>query len=188
MTAEELLVKRALSGDEKAFEQIVLLYQNTVYSSALYYSRTAEDALDISQEVFLRLWKTRESFRGDASIKTWIATLTKNCAIDLLRERGKRDLLSLSEDDEGKAIDVADDSVDSDPAKSYERKTRIEAVRKAVESLDEPIRETLILREFHGLSYAEIASALKISEGTVKSRISRGRDQVKDFLKRGNFL
>ena len=82
----------------------------------------------------------------------------------------------------------ADDDVAADPVKSFERDERVAAVRRAVDSVEEPLRETLILREFQGLSYAEIAQALGVSEGTVKSRVSRGRERVKEFLKKGNYF
>lgn len=188
MTSEELLIKRAKSGDEQAFADIVRLYEKAVYNSALYIAKSRDDALDISQEVFLKLWRTLPSYRGDASLKTWIATITKTCAIDYVRSRNQKSVASLTVGADEKETDVVDEDISSDPEKSLEQKERIAAVRKAVASLDEPIRQTLILREFHNLSYAEIATVMKISEGTVKSRISRGREQVKEFLKSGNFL
>jgi RNA polymerase sigma-70 factor (ECF subfamily) len=189
MTAEELLVKRAKAGDESAFAEIVRAYEKAVYNSALYLSKNEEDALDISQEVFIKLWRTLGSFRGEASLKTWIARLTRNCAIDYLRSRRQRDTLQPTYDGEGEnGIDVADDDVAADPVKSFERNERVAAVRRAVDSVEEPLRETLILREFQGLSYAEIAQALGVSEGTVKSRVSRGRERVKEFLKMGNYF
>ena len=188
MTSEEMLIKLAKSGDEKAFEQIVKLYEKAVYNSALYIAKSREDALDISQDVFIKLWHTLPSYRGDASLKTWIATITKNCAIDYIRARNQKQTAPLTFGEDEKESDIIDESPSSDPQKSYEQKERAKAVRKAVNSLDEPIRQTLILREFHNLSYAKIAVVLKISEGTVKSRISRGREQIKEFLKSGNFL
>lgn len=188
MTNEEMLIKLAKLGDEQAFEEIVRLYEKSVYNSALYIAKNREDAFDISQEVFLKLWRTLPSYRGDASLKTWVATVTRNCAIDFVRSRNLKQTSSLTCEDDEKEIDVADDDTASNPQKSFEQKERAEAVRKAVKALPEPIREALILREFHGLSYAEISGVLKISEGTVKSRISRGREQIKDFLKNGNFL
>ena len=188
MTSEEMLIKRAKSGDEQAFAEIVKLYEKTVYNSALYISQNREDAFDISQEVFLKLWRALPSYRGDASLKTWIAAITKNSAIDYVRARNQKSAASLTLDGDEKEADIIDQSISSNPQKSLEQKERAEAVRKAVKALDEPIRQTLILREFHNLSYAEIADILKISEGTVKSRISRGREQVKEFLKNGNFL
>ena len=188
MTNEEMLIKLAKKGDTNAFEQIVKLYEKAVYNSALYVTKNREDALDVSQEVFIKLWRSLPTYRGEASLKTWVATITKNCTIDYVRARNQRQSASLTDSESEEQLDVADPDISSDPQKSFERDERARAVRKAVASLDEPIRQTLILREFHGLSYAEIAAALQISEGTVKSRISRGREQVKEFLKIGNFL
>lgn len=188
MTSEEMLINRAKSGDEQAFEKIVKLYEKNVYNSALYIAKNREDAFDISQEVFLKLWRTLPSYRGDASLKTWVATITRTCAIDYIRARNQKQTSSLTYEEDEKEIDVIDEDTASNPEKSFEQKERAAAVRKAVGALPEPIRETLILREFHDLSYAEIANIQKISEGTVKSRISRGREQIKEFLKNGNFL
>ena len=188
MTAEEMLVKRAKAGDDKAFSELVKLYQNAVYNSALYIAKNRDDALDISQEVFLKLWRTLGSFRGDASLKSWIAKITKNCAIDYIRQRNQKSSVPFTVDDDRKEADIPDTDISSDPKASYERKESIAAVRRAVASLPEPIKETIILREFHSLSYAEIAQTLGVSEGTVKSRISRGREQIKNFLKNGNFF
>ena len=187
MTSEEMLIKQAAAGSEQAFSEIVRLYEKAVYNSALYIAKNREDALDISQEVFLKLWRTLPSFRGDASLKTWIAAITRTCAIDYIRERNKKQAFSLS-DEEEKEFDIPDDSPQTNPEKAYEQSQLIQEVRRAVSALPEPLRETLILREFHNLSYAEIAELLKISEGTVKSRISRGREQLKEILKSGNFL
>ena len=189
MILEEMLVKKAKSGDEQAFSAIVKSYEKQVYNSALYIAKNREDALDISQEVFIKLWRTLPSFRGEASLKTWIAKITRTCAIDYVKARNLKTAQPLVyENDDGKDIDVIDDDVSSDPIKSYERKENIAAVRRAIDSLPNPIKETLILRELHDLSYADIATVLGISEGTVKSRISRGREQIKVFLKNGNFL
>lgn len=189
MTSEEMLIKKAKSGDEQAFSAIVKLYEKQVYNSALYIAKNREDAFDISQEVFLKLWRTLPAFRGEASLKTWIAKITRTCAIDYVKARNAKTASSLTyENDEEKDIEVIDDDVSSNPMQSYERKETVAAVRQAVDTLPEPIRETLILREFHDLSYADIAKLLGISEGTVKSRISRGREQIKLFLKNGNFL
>lgn len=188
MTSEEMLIKRAKSGDGQAFAEIVKLYEKNVYNSALYIAKNREDALDISQEVFLKLWRALSSYRGEASLKTWVAMITKNCAIDYIRARNQKQAASLTYESGEKEIDVVDEDISSNPQRSFEQAEKITAVRKAVKNLTEPIRETLILREFHNLSYAEIANIQKISEGTVKSRISRGREQIKEFLKSGNFL
>lgn len=187
MTAEEMLVKRAKSGDDKAFSEIVRLYQNAVYNSALYIAKNRDDALDISQEVFLKLWRTLGAFRGEVSLKFWIAKITRTCAIDYIRQRNQKAALPFITDDDDKETDIPDTDTASDPVASYERKEIMSAVRHAVNSLPEQIKEAVVLREFHDLSYSEIAETLGISEGTVKSRISRGREQIKKFLERGNF-
>lgn len=188
MTSEELLIKRAKNGDENAFAEIVKLYQNAVYNSALYIAKNQEDAFDISQEVFLKLWRTLNGFRGEASLKTWIAKITRNCAIDYVRARNQKSAASLDACEDDKKTDIVDEDPFANPQADYRRKEEAQAVRQAVESLPSPTKEIIVLREFHDLSYGEIAKLLDIPEGTVKSRISRGREQLKEILKRGNFF
>lgn len=188
MTKEKTLIEWAKQGDEDAFAEIVSMYGKAVYNSALYIAKNREDAEDISQEVFVRLWRTLSDYRGDASIKTWIATITKNCAIDYIRNRNKRSAFSLTDEEENREFDVVDEDVSSNPEKSFERDEKVRAVRSAVGKLEGAIKEAVILREFHNMSYAEIADCQGVSEGTVKSRISRGREQIKEILKSGNFL
>lgn len=188
MTSEDLLIKQAKSGDEAAFEKIVKLYEKSVYTSSLYIAKNHADALDISQEVFVKLWRTLPYFRNEASLKTWIATITHTCAVDYIRKRERTQASSLTLEDDEKEIDVIDDDTASDPQKYYERKEQTAAVRKAVKALPEPLKQTLILREFQELSYEEIANVQKLSIGTVKSRINRARAFIKEFLKNENFL
>lgn len=188
MTNEELLVKRAKKGDENAFGEIVALYQKAVYNSALYIAKNAEDALDISQEVFFKLWKTLNGFKGEASLKTWIAKITRTCAIDYVRSRNAKSSLSLTPDDEEKEVEIIDTDTAANPQENYRKKEEAEAVRRAVSSLQSPTKEIIIMREFQNLSYAEIAALLNVPEGTVKSRISRGREQLKEILKEWNFF
>ena len=189
MTGEELLVKRAKSGDDRAFSEIVRTYQGSVYNTALYIAENRDDALDISQEVFLKLWRTLKNFRGESSLKTWIAKITRTCAIDYVRARNQKTTVPLVyEGDEEIPIEIPDEDVSSSPQKSYEREETANEVRRAVNSLPPPIKEAILLREFQGLSYAEIADTMGISEGTVKSRISRGREQIKKILNDRNFF
>lgn len=187
----ERLVRMAEAGNEQAFEQIVKLYESAVYNMALYMTKNREDALDVSQEVFIKLWRSLGSFRGDCSIKSYIMKLTKNASLDLLRRRSRTDNLSLTaENEKGDEVqlDVPDTADESNPEAAYLKKERIRKVREGLMKLDDDQREIIVLRDMEGMSYTDIAHALKISEGTVKSRLHRARSALKKILTEGNYF
>lgn len=189
--AIERLVQMSAEGNEKAFSQLVSIYEDSVFNMAMYITKNREDALDVSQEVFLKLWRTLESFRGECSIKSYLMKLTKNAALDLKRRNSYRQTVSLTmENDEGESsqLDIADTSEDANPQEAYLRRERIEMVRRAISELDEEHRQVIVMREMNGMSYREISDALGINEGTVKSRINRARSALKKILTDGNIF
>lgn len=185
MIDEKWLVSSAKHGNTTAFEEIVKLYQNEVYNSAYFITKNREDALDVSQEVFLKLWRSLSSYREEASLKTYIAKITRNCALDYLRTRTKNEADALYYED-GNTVEIPD--TDSSPSVEYEKEERRRAVRNAISELPSPYKEAIVMREISGLSYDEIAKATLVSVGTVKSRISRGREELKKILKTRNIL
>lgn len=183
MTVDEL-ARAAAGGDEAAFGELVRLHEKKVYGLALRICGDPEDAADAAQEAFLSAWRGLPNFRGEAGFSTWLYRLTSNAAIDLLR-RTRRQQGQVSLDDEERRVDAAD------PAPSPQEQAECTELRRAVleglEQLSEPHRRALILRELEGLHYEEIASALEVDLGTVKSRISRARGALrKILLKDGN--
>lgn len=180
----------AAKGDEAAFSDIVREYEAVIYRYALSLCKNEEDAFDISQEAFLKLWKSLPRFKGDCSPKTWIMHIARNVAIDFLRTKSRERVLPLYTDGkEGElTLEIPDDTADANPALAYEKKERAALVREALRSLPRDLAETLYLREFEGFSYDEIARVLGVRVGTVKSRISRARDGVKEFLEKRNFF
>ena len=189
--AIERLVQMSAEGNEKAFSQLVSIYEDSVFNMAMYITKNREDALDVSQEVFLKLWRTLESFRGECSIKSYLMKLTKNAALDLKRRNSYRQTVSLTmENYEGESsqLDIADTSEDANPQEAYLRRERIEKVRRAISELDEEHRQVIVMREMNGMSYREISDALGINEGTVKSRINRARSALKKILTDGNIF
>ena len=189
--AIERLVQMSAEGNEKAFSQLVSIYEDSVFNMAMYITKNREDALDVSQEVFLKLWRTLESFRGECSIKSYLMKLTKNTALDLKRRNSYRQTVSLTmENDEGESsqLDIADTSEDANPQEAYLRRERVEKVRRAISELDEEHRQVIVMREMNGMSYREISDALGINEGTVKSRINRARSALKKILTDGNIF
>lgn len=183
MTEAELILA-AQRGDDDAFESLVRLYEKRVFALALRMCGNSEDAAEISQEVFLSAWQSLKFFRRESSFSTWLYRLTSNASIDLLRKQ-KRPTLSI--EDEELNIDLPDSS--PTPEEALERSALREEVEKGLQALSPDHRQVLVLREMHQLSYNEIADTLQMDVGTVKSRICRGRKQLrKILLERGNFF
>jgi RNA polymerase sigma-70 factor (ECF subfamily) len=185
------LMKKAACGNEAAFSDIVRHFERIVYNIAMQATKNCEDALDVSQEVFMKLWRTAGSYRGECSVTSWVVRIARNTALDTLRRRSTRQTDSLTiEDEDGdtteRAIPVTEG--DDDPVSSYERKERIAAVRRAISELSDEHKEIVLLRDIQRLSYAEIAELLGIEEGTVKSRIHRARHCLKEKLISWNIL
>lgn len=191
MTREEeyAVIRQVCAGDTDAFEALVTAYQKQVYNLALRTVGNEEDAADMTQEAFLRAYRSLGSFRGDSKFSVWLYRLTTNICIDFLRSRGRRPTVSLTaadEDEEPQELDVADDRFD--PVQSLERAELRRAVQRGLASLPEDYRRILMLRELSGLSYAEIGQVLRLEEGTVKSRLFRARKKLCDFLRKDGNL
>lgn len=190
MTREQeyLIVRQVLEGDTNAFEELVLEYEKKVYNVALRILGNSEDAADMTQEAFIKAYNSLSGFRGDSKFSVWLTRIVSNLCLDFLRSRNRRPTISLSmEDDDGDDVqlDIADTR--QSPELLLERSLTRESVRRGLRSLPEDYREILLLREIQGLSYDEIAAALNIEVGTVKSRIFRGRKKLCDYLiKDGN--
>ena len=185
MTADgELqIINNVLKGDKDAFEDLVLAHQKNVYNLALKLTGNEEDALDISQEAFFKAYIQLESFRGESRFSVWMYRLTYNLCIDFLRKKPKSKEISLSsrdEDDNGGDIEIPDmRELPEDIILSRESQ---KTISESIEELGQTHREILIMREVTGMSYCDIAVTLKISEGTVKSRLSRARKNLAGIL------
>ena len=187
-TQEQRLVDAARQGDEGAFESLVRLYEKRVFALAVRMCGNQEDAAEAAQEAFLAAWQGLRFFRGDSSFSTWLYRLTSNACVDLLRREGRhRAAAGPSLDDEELNCDVPD-AAPSPPEEAERRELRAQ-IEEGLRTLSPEHRQVLVLREMHQLSYDEIADTLDLDVGTVKSRISRGRKQLRNFLLRsGNFL
>ena len=184
MTAEEelRLVKCAAGGDEGAFEKLVIENEKLIYNVALKITGNPDDAEDVAQEAFIKAYRNLGSFRGESRFSGWLYRLCYNAAMDHIRKTRDPNLRSLTNDDGSDAeLDVSDPA--PTPEESAERKETQRIVREAVNQLDDDKREILIMREFSGMSYTNIADALGIEEGTVKSRISRARASLAEILR-----
>lgn len=184
---EQRLVDAAKGGDEAAFEELVRLYEKRVLALTNRMCRNPEDAAEAAQEAFISAWQGLKFFRGDSSFSTWLYRLASNACVDLLRREGRHQTAAgPSLNDEETKIDVPDTA--ATPHEAAEQRELRELIEEGLQSLTPDHRQVLILREMHQLSYDEIAQSLDIDVGTVKSRISRGRKQLRNFLiASGNF-
>ena len=185
MTREEelRLLRRVQSGEAEAFEELVRAHEKTVYNLALRMLGDPQDAEDISQEAFLKAWRSLPEFRGESKFSVWLYRIVSNLCLDRLRRRSRRPESSLTtedEDGEQPQWDVPDESLS--PERLLERKLTREAVQRGLETLPAEQRQILLLREIRGMSYEEIGEALDLEPGTVKSRIFRARKKLVAWL------
>lgn len=179
------LVQRVINGDTEAFSSLVCAYEKQVFNIALRMVGNREDAEDISQESFIKAYNSLSSFRGDSSFSSWLFRIVSNTCLDHLRKQKNRQTLSIStenEDEETEEFDIADESFS--PEEILEKKLTRESIQQGLNELSTEHRAVLVLRELQGLSYDEIAAALNIESGTVKSRIARARKKLCSFLVR----
>jgi RNA polymerase sigma-70 factor (ECF subfamily) len=175
MTREEELeiVVRVRGGDTNAFEALVLEHQKKIYNLALRMLGNEEDALDMTQEAFIRAFNSLDRFRGDSKFSVWLYRLTSNVCIDFIRSRNKRPVSSLTcenTDEEPQELELPDDRFS--PPGHPENKELRDAVYRGLDSLSPNIETSSYLREINGLSYEEIGQILRLEAGTVKSAFS----------------
>jgi RNA polymerase sigma-70 factor (ECF subfamily) len=191
LTVEDELqaIKKVLGGDKSAFEELVLANQKNVYNLALKMTKNEEDALDISQEAFLKAYVQLGSYRGESRFSVWLYRLTYNLCIDFLRKKPRLAAVSLTyQGDTDDAADIEIPDVRELPEDILLRRETRKTIADSIGKLGADYREILIMREITGMSYSDIAVTLNISEGTVKSRLSRARQNlVNILLKKGTF-
>lgn len=189
--ADILVVEKVLAGDTDAFAVLVEKYQSRVYSAALGYVYSPDEALDIAQDTFVKAYTNLHKFSSNSSFYTWIYRIAVNTAIDWLRKRKNRKVDSLDDDrfSEVGFEPVAKD-LDYDPEEVLEKNEFHRTLRAAVAKLTLKLRSVIILHDIEGLSQEEVAAVLKIPVGTVKSRVSRARAELKKILQKqgGNLL
>ncbi|MDD6316921.1 MAG: sigma-70 family RNA polymerase sigma factor [Clostridia bacterium] len=177
------LVERARAGDHDAFEQLVQQYERKVYITAHRLMGIDADAMDASQEVFIRVYRFLDTFNAESSFSTWLYRITINVCKDMLRRRAVRAELPLELEDEenGTFVNEISDST-YDPVEIYERAELRQVLRTGIDALPETYKQIILLRDIAGLSYEEIADTLQIEIGTVKSRLSRARERLRNYL------
>jgi RNA polymerase sigma-70 factor, ECF subfamily len=170
------IIRRFKHGEAAAFNDIVLKYQDRIFNLCLYMLRDTHDAQDAAQDCFIKACRALQDFSPDASLYTWLYRIAMNTCLDSRRKRSR-----VRTDNHSTLEDMP--SPQPSPEKLYESKEISVAVRGALQQMPEKLRTTIVLREIEGLSYEEIAEILDISSGTVKSRISRAREELRRLLR-----
>jgi len=177
------LVRRARAGDGTAWEDIVSAFSRRIFNLAYRFTSSVDAAEDLTQDVFIRIYKTLDQYdskQGD--LANWLMRLARNLIIDDYRHRQRNPQNSMA--------DAVDDhqyhlrAVGNSAHKEVERKELAAQVQQGIDKLPEDLRTCVILRDIEELTYAEIVDVLKIPEGTVKSRINRGRIELAKILRR----
>jgi RNA polymerase sigma-70 factor (ECF subfamily) len=184
------LVRQCMAGDAQAWQQLVVSQHRRIYAICYRFTGSSTDAEDLTQEVFLKLYKNLPSFDTQkGSFQTWITTLARNLLVDHFRRTRldrASDSLDASFDGAEDGPTMADRLADPRPSQeqhvaSLELKVKVQC---ALKQLSPELREAVILRDLEDMDYKEIAQVLRIPEGTVKSRISRGRGELAKLLQR----
>lgn len=181
---EKTILEEAKNGSQAAFGQLIEENQKRMYNLAFRMMGNHEDALDVSQEAFFKAWQGLPNFKGESSFSTWLYRLTSNTAIDHLRKKKKETSLTTDfpDQDEGTELQIPDERYC--PEESLVQKELGEMIQLGLDALPDHHRQVLIMRELSGMSYQEISTTLDLDLGTVKSRIARGRNGLRQFLKK----
>ena len=181
-----LLIRQAQAGELRAFEELVVIYQDKIVTLSYYLTGNQADAQDLAQEVFMRAYTKIRNFRQEADLGTWLHRIAVNLWSNMQRRQKFANLLSLDDPvqtGEGEFTrTVASDDPEGDPEEAFEGKELQESVRQALRSLSEEYRIVLVLREIEGYSYGEIAKITGCSLGTVKSRMNRARQALREKI------
>lgn len=180
--SENDIIQRVLGGDVDAFEEIVRSYEKAVYNLALRMVGNRDDALDMAQEAFIKVYGSLASFRGESKFSSWLYRITTNVCLDFLRAKSRKPQVPLDGGDgeDESALTIPD--MRDMPEQVLMKKLDMQALHTGLEKLPVHHRQVLVMRELGGMSYADIARELSIEEGTVKSRIFRARKSLCAFL------
>jgi len=185
-----LLVRRCVAGDAAAWEEIVQKYHRRIYNICYRFAGSANDAEDLTQEVFIKMYRTLNTYDVErGAFMTWVTTMTRNLLVDHFRKtKNERitDSLEATPSEHEDAMPLSERIPDQGPTPDAGVQSRetSEAVHQALQKLSPELREAVILRDLQDMDYRQIATVLRVPEGTVKSRINRGRAELARLLQR----
>ena len=178
--SEADLVQRCLDGDAAAWDTLARGYWKRVFNIAYKFVAQVDEAEDLTQEIFLKLFRALPTYDRRASFETWLTRVSRNLCIDRYRRR-RREEERFTDEVDPDTIQI--DELVSRPDATLEHRDQVAMVRRALARLPPAYREAVALRDIHDLSYEEIAHRLQLAEGTVKSRINRGRKELARHLR-----
>ncbi len=184
-TEKELeLVRKAKNGDLAAFEELVTQNEKIIYNIIFRIMNNAEDTYDMSQETFIKAYTKLNQFNEESKFSTWLYRIATNTSLDELRRRRGKQTFSIDQTIPGKDSDMVPEHIDEDAniEEKIVEKEQTKIIQQALEELGEDHRIILTLRDIQGLAYDEISQVLEVTLGTVKSRISRARRELKNIL------
>lgn len=180
---DQQLVLRVQKGDKRAFDLLVGKYQHKIMSVISRYIRNPDEVQDVAQDTFVRAWRALPRFRGDSAFFTWLYRIAINTAKNHLVAKSRRPPDTDVDIDDAQFLESAEGLRDGDTPLGHALTAEIEAtVKKALAALPQEMRQAVMLREFDGLSYEEIAEVMDCPVGTVRSRIFRGREAIDEAL------
>jgi len=183
-SVDQSLVSRCLGGDEAAWEELVRQHTRQVYGLCFRFTNSTQEAQDLTQEVFLRVFKTIKTFRSaEGSFGTWLARVTRNLLIDHYR-RTRQQRITDSIEDQLPVLEQVGTTGAARPDQALAGREASEILQATLQKLSPDLREAVILRDLQEMEYREIADVLDIPEGTVKSRINRGRAELARLLRK----
>ena len=182
---DQTLILQCRAGDSSAFRELVRRYQQKAYGIAYSMLRDSDDAMDVTQEAFIKVHRYLDNFKGSSSFYTWLYRITVNLCIDHLRKRKKGHQVEFDEaldHDEAQGGDLLPSTMDMDPGRNLDRRELRERIEQALDTLSPNHRAVILMREVEGLSYKEIAKVMEISIGTVMSRLFHARKRMQAAL------
>ena len=190
MTDETRLIQQIKKGNTAAFEELAAGYQKQIFTLAYRMCGNQEDAADMAQEALIKVYRNIDKFKGDSKFSTWLYRVVTNTCLDEMKKMKRKQVYSLDDELETKDGSLKRDIEDTAPTpeEKAEQTERSEAIQDALMQVSETHRKVLVLRDVQGFSYEEIAGMLECSEGTVKSRLSRARESLRNVLKENKEL
>lgn len=179
---EVALIEKAKNGDVESFELLINVYQKKAFNIAYRMLGNLEDANDVTQEALVKVYRSIHNFKGNSSFSTWLYSIVNNACIDFIRKNRKVNLLYIDKEygETNYKIEIGDEI--NTPESLFEKNEIKQMVHDAINQLNYEQRNIIILRDIQGFSYQKIGEMLHISLGTVKSRISRARSNLKEII------
>jgi RNA polymerase sigma-70 factor (ECF subfamily) len=177
----EALIQGCLRGDQSTWDQIVRRYRRKVFNVAYKFVGRHEEAEDLTQDIFLKIYRSLATFDRRANFQTWLISISRNLCIDHYRSvRKERETINRDMD----ASELTPVAPEAGPVAALEQRDRVALLRQGLAALPPALRTAVLMRDIQEMTYQEIADALRVPEGTVKSRINRGRNELARQLKR----